>query len=198
MLGLISIIPITVFTIERPFWILIYLVIVAALIIGFARKDITRLLFQTKWSDAVLLLSVSLFMHALTVVVIKNFAIQPHWPFDSRNASFLLFNNYFIWTKPFDVFVQQLLIILFVLRLKKHSLSLRSITWIVFFLFGVLHLFQILRTDVLIGLLFTATAIVFSFVFPFTILKVRNGYIYNYMIHLAMYNIAALIAWFLY
>jgi hypothetical protein len=107
-------------------------------------------------------------------------------------------NNFYIWTKPFDILVQQLLIIVLVKKLSEQRMNLKQITLIFILGFGAIHIFQIFKTDIIIGLAFTAGALLSSVLYPYMILKVKNGYIYNYMIHLAIYNIAAILTWTLY
>jgi hypothetical protein len=116
--------------------------------------------------------------------------IQGGWLYPSQTISF--------WAKPLDVLIQQLLIIWLTTKLYANGLSLKQI--ITFFLvaFGSIHIFQVLKTDWVIGLVFTAGALVSSVLYPYLLLRVRNGYIYNYMIHLGLYSIAALVAWMMY
>ena len=77
-------------------------------------------------------------------------------------------------------------------------MSQKQITLLFVVGFGAIHIFQTLKTDVIIGLGFTLFAILGAFIFPHMILNVRNGYLYNYMIHLGVYNLAALLTWTLY
>jgi len=100
-------------------------------------------------------------------------------------------NNFYLWVKPFDVFFQQLLIVLLVTKLQRYKLNLKQIQILLVFGFGAIHIFQTLRTDIFISLAYIFVAVIFSFLFPYMILKVRNGYIFNYMIHLGIYNLAA-------
>tara|TARA_B100001971_G_C17746211_1_gene313171 strand:- start:120 stop:548 length:429 start_codon:yes stop_codon:yes gene_type:complete len=141
---------------------------------------------------------ISLIIHAVTSYFILRFLNQPTWPFSNHGASFLLMNNFYIWTKPFDILVQQLLIIVLVKKLSEQRMNLKQITLIFILGFGAIHIFQIFKTDIIIGLAFTAGALLSSVLYPYMILKVKNGYIYNYMIHLAIYNIAAILTWTLY
>jgi hypothetical protein len=193
-----SLVPTQIITMERHILVITFLLLVFACITYFFRKELFQIVRSTKKREWFILIGLSLFVHAATSYFVLTYLDQPLWPFDSEGTSFLLMNNYYVWAKPFDVLIQQLLIILLVLKLDSLQMSLRNITTLFIAGFGLIHIFQILKTDVLIGLMFTGGAILSSFIYPYFILKVRNGFIYNFMIHLAIYNIAALVAWGLY
>jgi len=180
----------------QNYWLVIVLLLVILVgFITFFKKEILKLVKDTKWYEAVVLVGSSLLIHGITSYLILTYLEQPMWQFDSRESSFLLMNGFYVWAKPIDVMMQQLLIVLLVLRLNDLKMNINQITKLFVVLFGAIHAFQFLRTDLLIGLLYLITSIIFSFVFPRMILKVKNGFIYNFMIHLAVYNIGALLAW---
>ena len=180
----------------QNYWLVIVLLLVILVgLVTFFKKEISKLVKDTKWYEAVILVGSSLLIHGITSYFILTYLEQPTWQFESRESSFLLMNGYYVWAKPLDVMMQQLLIVLLVLRLIDLKMSINQITKLLIIGFGFTHIFQLLRTDLLIGLLYLITPIIFSFVFPRMILKVKNGFIYNFMIHLAVYNIAALLAW---
>ena len=193
-----SLIASHVITMDRYVLVIIYLVAMSTGLIAYFRNQISLIVQDTKWQEAVTFIGISLLFHALTSYVILTYFEQPIWPFESRNTSFLLMNKYYVWAKPIDVFVQHVLINLLVFKLRTLKLNLRQITKIIVITFGCIHIFQALRTELIISYAYTAVAIIFSFLFPKMILQTRNGYIYNFMIHLAVYNVAALIAWTLY
>lgn len=196
--GFASLVPTQIITMERYGLVIIfYLTAIGFLLYSFYPSY--KSFFQnTKWYEEIGLLSLSLTVHLLVSYLIINFVERPDWPFSDKGASFLLMNNYYVWAKPFDVLIQQLLIVWLTVKLSASGLSLKQI--IIFFViaFGSIHIFQVLKTDWVIGLLFTAGALVSSILYPYLILQTRNGYIYNYMFHLGLYNIAALAAWLLY
>ncbi len=41
-------------------------------------------------------------------------------------------------------------------------------------------------------------SMVSSVLYPYLLLRTRNGYIFNFMFHLGLYNVAALVAWLFY
>lgn len=196
--GFASLVPTQVITMERyELVILFYLTAIGLLLYSFypTYKSIFE---RTHWYKLVILTALSLTIHGLVSYLIINFAERPNWPFSDQGASFLLMNNYYIWAKPFDILIQQLLIIWLTIKLYTNGLTIKQIVSFFLIAFGSIHIFQVLKTDWAIGLLFTAGALVSSVVYPYLLLRTRNGYIYNFMIHLGLYNIAALIAWLLY
>lgn len=196
--GSTSLIMTQVITMDRYILNILFLSITSLCLIFYFRKTLKDLISKTRKSDFIFLILISIIIHLISSYFILNYLNQPIWPFDSRGTSFLLMNNFYLWTKPFDVFLQQLLIILLVTKLHEYKLTLKQITMLFVLGFGVIHIFQIFKTDIIIGLAFTLGAIISSFIYPYMILKVRNGYIYNFMIHMGIYNIAALLSWMLY
>lgn len=97
--------------------------------------------------------------------------------------------------KSVDIFFQQLLVGALVLSLAEAGLRLRRMAWICAALFGASHLLLLLG-GVPVGyvLRFTLMATVFGFVFPWLILRVRNGFAFSYMAHWSFYAGAVIIA----
>lgn len=187
-----------IITMDRYILDILFTVIILAFVGVYFRKVFYKVCEKTSLTDGLLLLLASLTFHFASSYFIINYFDQPVWPFDSRGSSFLLMNSYFIWAKPFDVLLQQVLIVLLVKKLHQYKLTVKQITALFVFGFGVIHIFQTFRTDFIVGLGYTFGAMIFSIIFPYMIINVKNGYIYNFMIHLVTYNIAALLAWTLY
>lgn len=196
--GITTLIPSGVITMDRYLAIILFLFAISFFLLIFFKRELAVVVQKTHKHEFFILFIFSLFFHGISSYLVLNFLSQPVWPFDSRGTSFLLMNNFFIFAKPFEVFVQQLLIILLVTRLHQSGMSLKKIIMLFVFGFGVIHIFQIFKTDLIIGLGFTFFAILASLIFPYMLLRVRNGYIYNFMIHLAAYDIAAILTWSLY
>lgn len=196
--GFASLVPTQVITMERYGVVILFYLSVVSLLLYIFRTTYKSVFSNTHWYEFLLLTTVSLAIHGLVSYFILAYVERPDWPFSDQGTSFLLMNNFYVWAKPFDILIQQLLIVWLTTKLYKNGLTLKQI--ILFFLvaFGAIHIFQVLKTDWIIGLLFTAGALASSVLYPYLILRTRNGYIYNYMIHLGLYNIAALTAWLLY
>jgi hypothetical protein len=193
-----SLVQTQVIKMENYLWVIAFLLVSAVVIYYLFHKELLELTRNSTVEYLTVLISLSLVLHLATSYIVIHFFNQPTWPFDNRGASFLLMNNYYIWAKPFDILVQQLLISVFIIKLQKYGMNLKKITILMSVGFGTLHIFQILKTSLVVGLSFTVVAIGFSLIFPYLILKVRNGYAYNYVIHLAVYSFGAVLAWGLY
>ena len=196
--GIMSLIMTQIITMERYVLNIFFLSIIAFGIIFYFKKDFIEIINKTSKREFIFLLAISLIIHFISSYFILNFLNQPIWPFSSKGASILLMNNFYLWVKPLNVLVQQLLIIVLVKKLSQSNLNVKQITTLFILGFGLIHVFQIFKTDLIIGLGFMFIAIFFSFIFPYLILKKRNGYLYNYMFHLGTYNLAAILAWTLF
>ena len=196
--GFVSLVPTQIISMERYGLVIVFYLTVATLLLYSFYPTYKSLFQKTRWYEFFGLVSFSLIVHSLVSYFIITYVERPDWIFSDRGTSFLLINNYYVWAKPLDVLVQQLLIIWLTTKLYANGLTLKQI--IIFFLiaFGSIHIFQVLKTDWMIGLLFTIGALMSSVLYPYLLLQTRNGYVYNYMIHLGLYNIAALAAWLLY
>jgi hypothetical protein len=92
--------------------------------------------------------------------------------------------------KSFDIFLQQLLVIALVLSFHLKGYSLRSVSVWCAVLFGGAHLLLVLGgKNVFYVTLFTTCATMASFVFPYLILRVKNGFIYSYLLHWSFYAV---------
>ncbi len=196
--GITALVPTQVITMERYGWVIVFYLAVAGLLLYSFYPTYAAFVSRTRWYEFLLLIVLSLMAHGLVSYCIINFVERPDWPFSDKGTSFLLMNSYYVWAKPFDVLVQQLLIIWLTTKLYANGLTLKQIITFFLIAFGSIHIFQVLKTDLVIGLLFTAGALVSSVLYPYLLLRTRNGYIYNFMFHLGLYNVAALVAWLLY
>jgi len=196
--GFASLVPTQIITMERYGLVILFYLTVASLLLYAFRSTYKSIFQNTHWYELVGLVSLSLIVHGSVSYFIITYVDKPDWIFSDRGTSFLLMNNYYVWAKPLDILIQQLLIIWLTTKLFANGLTLKQIISFFLIAFGSIHIFQVLKTDWVIGLLFTAGALVSSVLYPYLLLRVRNGYIYNYMFHLGLYNIAALAAWLLY
>lgn len=93
--------------------------------------------------------------------------------------------------KSIDILFQQLLIVALVLALSVQQFSLRKISLYCAILFGTMHVFLAFG-GVPAGYVvrFMVSAGVFGLMFPYFILRVRNGLAYSYMVHWLYYAIS--------
>ena len=127
-----------------------------------------------------------------------NYLTPPTSLINNNAVSFLILDNFFLITKPFDVLLQQTFVIILVLRLSEFKFSLEQVILITSLIFGISHLFIIYSMTLPLALYFTAFAIMASTLFPYSILKIQDGWVYSYMAHLAFYSLSALLFWVIY
>ena len=95
--------------------------------------------------------------------------------------------SYFL-PKSIEILFQQLLVVALVLALTAQRYSIRRISIYCALAFGAAHILLAFG-GVPIGYVirFMLSAMVFGFVFPYLLLRVRNGLAYSYMIHWTYY-----------
>jgi uncharacterized membrane protein YfcA len=172
--------------------------IVGTVIVSILFRDVLKDVISKTKKHEFLILLIPILIHGIVCYYCLNFLTAPVGPFENTETSFLLLNKYFIWVKPFDVLYQQIILIVLIKKLYEYKMNLKNITILFFVFFGTMHIFQIFRTDLTIALLFTLFGILGSFIFPYMILKKRDGYLYNYIIHMLVYAVAALSFWSVY
>ena len=109
------------------------------------------------------------------------------------SISFLTFDNYFLWVKPFDVMFQQTLILWLVGMLRRNFTILVKIISILVLFFGIFHSILIIMMGWQWWLYFTSFAVIASIVFPILMTRLHNGWVYSYSIHLLFYSISAVV-----
>lgn len=184
-------------TIEN--YIACFLVFVVGIVISciLFKKTLRNIVSKTKGYEYMVLIF-SLFLHLIICYYCLNFLSSPIIPFERTGISFLLLNKFFIGVMPLNVLFQQIILTILITKLYQYKMSFKNIILMFVIIFGAAHIFQIFSINLFVGLGFTFFAIVGSFIFPYMILKVRNGYLYNIMIHLLVYDIATLVFWTLY
>lgn len=196
--ALVALIPSKIITFERYILNIIFFILIISLLLYLFKNLYEKVLIGVSINKTLGLLGFSLFLHGLACFYILGFIDKPNFPFSAEGTSFLLMNNYFLYAKPLEIFIQQLIIIMLVYKFNELGMSLKKIISIFVFSFGLIHIFQIFKTDMIIGIGFTFFAIIASFIFPYMILKVKNGAIYDFMIHLGVYDIVAVLIYLLY
>lgn len=106
-----------------------------------------------------------------------------------------LANPWYFLPKSVDILFQQLLVAALVLSLSALGSNLRSIAITCAALFGGSHLL-LLFGGAPVGYVvrFTVIATLFGLIFPYLILRVRNGLAYSYFIHWSFYALIVVIA----
>jgi len=92
--------------------------------------------------------------------------------------------------KSIDILFQQLLVVAFVLALSAQEFSLRRISMYCGLTFGAAHILLAFGdTPVGYVIRFMIAATAFGFLFPYLILRVRNGFAYSYVVHWLYYAV---------
>ena len=100
----------------------------------------------------------------------------------------LLADPWYFLPKSVDILFQQLLIVALVLALAAEQYDLRRIAIGCGLLFGVAHLLLGFGGLPLMYVIrFTMFATLFGFIFPWLILKVKNGFVWSYSLHWVYY-----------
>lgn len=192
--GLVEIFFAELITLNNHILATLYFILVATTIVILYRDLLETITKDTK-KKQYLFLFIPLVIHVIVYWFCINYLTEPTKLIKDNAASFLLVNKYFLWSKPFHILSQQLFIIILVLKLHRNKIGLRRVMLYTMILFGLSHTFLIRSMTLPFALYFTGFAIVGSFVLPYMILKVKNGYLYNLVIHLAFYDLSALFFW---
>ncbi len=161
-------------------------------------KDIFQnLISNTKITKFSLLIG-SLLIHGGVYWFCNNHLTAPNELIENNPASYILVNNYFLLGKPFDILLQQVMIIVLVAKLIQEQISLRTITSIVVIIFGIAHLEALRRMELIYALILTCSTVLMSLFIPRLILKTQDGFLYSFMLHVGLVDIAALLAWTLF
>jgi hypothetical protein len=96
--------------------------------------------------------------------------------------------QWYFLPKSIEILFQQLLIVALVLALAAQAYEIRKIAIYSAVLFGGTHILLLLEGVPLgYAIRFMLSAAIFGFLFPYLILRVRNGLAYSYMIHWLYY-----------
>jgi hypothetical protein len=97
--------------------------------------------------------------------------------------------------KSVDILFQQLLVVALVLSLTGAGQSFRRVSQTCGALFGISHLLLLLGgAPVGYVVRFTAASTVFGLIFPWLLLRVRNGLAYSYILHWVFYAAALILS----
>jgi hypothetical protein len=114
-----------------------------------------------------------------------------HWKESWNPPDVILATPLYFLPKSIDILFQQLLIVALVLALAAQGFSVRKISVYCALMFGATHALLAFG-GVPIGYVirFMLSAALFGFMFPYLILRVRNGLAYSYVIHWVYYAVS--------
>lgn len=116
-------------------------------------------------------------------------------PQDATPPELPLANPWYFLPKSVDILFQQLLVAALVLSLSALGTNLRNIAITCAVLFGGSHLLLLLGgAPVGYVVRFTVIASLFGLIFPYLMLRVRNGLAYSYITHWSFYALVIVIA----
>lgn len=115
-------------------------------------------------------------------------ALQP--PTELLSAS-----RWYFLPKSIEIILQQLLVLAMVLAFSAEKLALKTISYLTSFLFGGIHLFLVFggATTAYVTV-FTLSALIAGYVYPYLLLRVRNGFIYSFFMHWGFYALVMVLA----
>lgn len=109
-------------------------------------------------------------------------------------SELLIATPWYFLPKSIDILFQQLLVSAMVIAFAHQKFPLREISVWCALLFGTAHLFLVFGKESLLYVtVFTVSAIIASFIFPYFILKVKNGFIYSYFLHWLFYAVVIIL-----
>ena len=107
--------------------------------------------------------------------------------------SLINFNFRYILTKSFEILFQQITIIFLILLMHKNKVSLKNMTIFFATIFPLTHLVNYFFTTTLFALIFQVASIIGGLTFPYLIIKIKNGFLYTYLLHWTFYLVLKII-----
>ncbi len=122
-----------------------------------------------------------------------------HWAYQWTPPSELLYASpWYFLPKSIDIALQQLLIAAMVLVFELRKWPIKTIAAWSAGLFGGIHLLLVFGgSSLAYTFFFTASAVVAGYIFPYLMLRVRNGFLYSYFLHWGFYAAVIVLARFI-
>ena len=146
---------------------------------------------ENRWTTYIIVLFGSVIVALYLIYILPNFSAIT-WSKSWKPASELLYATpWYFLPKSIDIMLQQLLVTAMVLSFSFQKYNLRTISIWCAVLFGGAHLLLVFGGGGTVYVVtFTISAIIASFIFPYLILRVKNGFIYSYFLHWLFYATA--------
>ncbi len=93
----------------------------------------------------------------------------------------------YLLVKTIEILFQQVLIVLLVLTLASYRDDMWFVAKAYAFIFSIVHLALVPRLGIAYTALFFGASLLSALVFPYIILKVKNGFVYSYIVHWSAY-----------
>lgn len=169
----------------------IYFVFVCSLFIYLFRDLIREDVFRPSKLQ-VLLFFLFYLISSIVYYVFSNYYNLPSLLAQFNSVYLLTLDFRYLLTKTFEIFFQQLTILILILLLHQ-KISLRKITYLFLIIFPLLHLVNYIYMPFLFASILFVGSILGALFFPYLILKVRDGFIYTYLLHWSFYLLVDII-----
>ena|SRR3989338_1920912 len=137
--------------------------------------------------------------HIILYYYFRGYVREPKEYFQRHPKRTYLFIDYRrLFSKSFDLFSQQVFIVLLAFFLKEAGLTIKEIIVAFALIFGIVHAPLIWLDKGWPAWYFTVFAVLSAIVFPLLILKVNYGFVYSYIVHMVFYTLTAIGFWLIY
>lgn len=190
-LGYYTVLPVLGFSLSynnAPFIIAAYFFVWFLIATTGFRDVLGSLLFENRlWVYAATVLAAGVLVPTLLVQVAQ--LPIPYGAVVSSYSDLFFATPWYFLPKVTDILLQQTLVAVIVLALAEHIQSVRNVALTYAVLFGVPHiaLFALSGASLAYATIMTVGALASAAFFPYLILKVRNGFVYTFVLHLLFY-----------
>jgi len=129
--------------------------------------------------------------------LVKTFSLMPelYGPILSTYTDLVLATPWYFLPKALEILVQQLLLTVLIIELASKFHTLQKVVFYYLLAFAGAHILQfyISSAPAQYAVVFTISAMLSAFVFPYLILRIRGGFIYVYMIHFLFYILLSIV-----
>lgn len=117
----------------------------------------------------------------------------PHTPFALPESDILTATPWYFAPKAIEVLLQQILVVVAIVGLYNYFGTVRATAIAFAILFPLAHILfdTTIGTTVPFMIIMSFGALVSALFFPYFIIRVRSGFVYTYLIHLAFYLVVA-------
>jgi hypothetical protein len=105
----------------------------------------------------------------------------------ATNPDFLRGGPGYLFVKTIEILFQQVLIMLLILTLASYRDDIWFVSKAYAAIFGIAHIALIPKLGLAYTLLFFGAALMSACIFPYIILRIKNGFVYSYIAHWSAY-----------
>jgi len=112
-----------------------------------------------------------------------------------HDQHFIKMDYKYMVSKTFDIFFQQIMVLILVLGLSRQNFSMTEIILYFILLFGIIHIIGISLSGKLFGTYYLIMSLIGAVVFPTLILNVNYGFVYSFIVHFSFYSVSSVLFW---